>query len=346
MNKSNLLKLLDEINIHDSPKEQINKHEKILLIDGLNLFMRNFTVINHINKSGNHIGGVSGFLRSLGSLIRITQPTSVYMIFDGLGSSQNRKNLLPEYKSGRNVNRITNWDHFQNLEDENTSKVSQIVRLAHYLKCLPVKTLSIDKVEADDVIAYYSEYFAKKHNSTIIIVSNDNDFIQLVNNNVLVYRPAEKIFYDPQTVKDKFRLHPENFIIYKTLLGDNSDMVKGVKGLGAKGLYKKFPELSERQISLNEIYEICLKKHKEHVVYSRIAFGFEDIKRNYKIMDLQNPIIDENEKEYLELMAEIEVPLLDKNNFKKLYNDDGLDNSIRNLDEWINEIFTDLKNAI
>ena len=67
----------------------------------------------------------------------------------------------PEYKSGRNTNRITNWDAFDDIDEENNSKVDQITRLIQYLKCLPVKVVSIDKLEADDIIAYMSKDMAK-----------------------------------------------------------------------------------------------------------------------------------------------------------------------------------------
>ncbi len=65
------------------------------IIDGLNMFLRNFAVLNYVNQDGVHIGGLGGFLRSLGSLVNNVKPTSIYIIFDGIGSSQNRKNLLP-----------------------------------------------------------------------------------------------------------------------------------------------------------------------------------------------------------------------------------------------------------
>ncbi len=84
---------------HGSGSPQSNRHDRVLVIDGLNLFLRNFAVLNFVNEEGTHIGGLAGFLRSLGSLIKQIQPTSVYIIFDGVGSSTNRKNLLPEYKS-------------------------------------------------------------------------------------------------------------------------------------------------------------------------------------------------------------------------------------------------------
>ena len=89
-------------------------------------------MLKMVNPKGVHIGGLGGFLRSLGALIRQIQPHEVYVVFDGAGSSMNRKNIVPEYKSGRETQRITNWEVFENLEEEHDSKVDQIIRLIQY----------------------------------------------------------------------------------------------------------------------------------------------------------------------------------------------------------------------
>ena len=96
MDKNELFRLLDKVQPgDDSKKATFNKHDRVLIIDGLNLFLRNFAVINYVNQDGVHIGGLGGFLRSLSFLISQNTPTSVYIIFDGVGSTVNRKNLLP-----------------------------------------------------------------------------------------------------------------------------------------------------------------------------------------------------------------------------------------------------------
>ena len=100
MNKE-LLKLLD--NVIEEEDKFSSKHNHVLLIDALNLFFRNFTTMRFTNAEGVHVGGMGGFIRSLGYLIDLTKPSSVYIVFDGAGSSTNRRNLLPEYKSGRNL---------------------------------------------------------------------------------------------------------------------------------------------------------------------------------------------------------------------------------------------------
>jgi len=339
MKKKDLLKLLDNL---DEQGEETVEGQRILMIDGLNLFFRNFAMLNMVNPDGVHVGGLGGFFRSLGALIRQIDPTSVYVVFDGAGSANNRKNLLPEYKSGRNLQRITNWEVFDDLEDEDDAKVDQIVRIIQYLKTLPVKTVSIDKVEADDIIAHLCTIIPEQEKDKVFIVSSDKDFLQLVNKNVIVYRPMEKEFYTEETIKQKFNMSPSNFIIYKTLMGDNSDKVKGVKGLGEKKLYKLFPELQERDLSLDDVYNICESKFKEHVIYARIIQDIGSLEKNYKIMDLSNPMLDENDKNYLNQVVKSNEINYIPDQFIAMYNEDKLGGMIRNLEFWIKDVFEKL----
>jgi len=340
MKKPELLQLLSEV----SEQQESPSHKRVLLIDGLNLFFRNFAMLNMVNPSGAHIGGLGGFLRSLGPLIRDIQPTEVYIIFDGMGSANNRKNLIPEYKSGRNTQRITNWDTFDDLEEEHDAKITQIVRLVQYLKTLPVKTLSIDKVEADDIIAYLCSKIPTHPNDKVFIVSSDKDFLQLINQNVIVYRPIEKEFYTEQTVLERYNIPSKNFIIYKTLLGDSSDKIRGVKGLGPKGILKKFPELAKEILSLSDVFNICEFKLKTHVVYARILQNLEELEKNYKVMDLSNPMLDEHDKKYLNEIIQTSELNYHPEQFILMYKEDQLGGLIRNPEIWVKDMFEKLCN--
>ena len=339
MKQKELFKLLDGI---QEQGEETVQSDRILFIDGLNLFFRNFAVMNMVNPDGVHIGGLGGFFRSLGAMIRQIDPTQVYVVFDGAGSANNRKNINPLYKSGRDLQRITNWDAFDDKQDEDDSKVDQMVRVIQYLKTLPVKTVSIDKVEADDIISYLCNKVINKPEDKAFIVSSDKDFIQLVNDNVIVYRPMEKEYYTEQTVIDKYKMSPKNFILHKTLLGDNSDKIKGVKGLGEKGLYKKFPELMERDMDLQDIFNICESKFKDHVVYARVLQNMDEMENNYKIMNLENPMISDKEKEYLDKVVNSDIPPYIPKQFVAFYNQDKLGGMIRNVEFWVKDIFEKL----
>ena len=333
---------MDEVN--DAPS---SKNDRILIIDGLNLFFRNFAMLNIVNEHGVHIGGLGGFLRSLGTLINAIDPTSMYIIFDGENSSMNRKNILSEYKSGRHISRITNWEIFEDVGDEHDAKVDQIVRLIDYLKCLPVKTIALDKVEADDIIAHLAQTITNNtDNSRAFIVSSDKDFIQLVSDQITVYRPIEKDFYTRDTIVEKFGVLPENFILYKVLMGDASDKIPGIKGLGVKKLMKFFPELNERILTLDDLIEISTRKYKEHVIYSRVVFEEKNLRKNYKIMDLHNPMMDDLEKKYIEDQIEKQPPVLNVVPFLKFYQEDGLRHLIKNVEFWINNQFRILNSFV
>ena len=131
----------------------------------------------------------------------------------------------------------------------------------------------------------------------------------------------------------------KNFILYKTLLGDASDKIKGVKGLGEKGLLKKFPELSEGEMTWNDILNICENKFKDHVVYARILQGVSDLEKNYKLMDLSNPLLDKNEENYLDSVVKSKDLNYIPEQFMAFYNEDKLGGIIRNVEFWLRDNF-------
>lgn len=338
MNK-NLLNLLNNVT---EEGEYAPENERIMLIDGLNLFFRNFSAINAVNSKGIHIGGLGGFFRSLGFLINNIQPTQIYVVMDGIDSSNSRKNIIPEYKSGRNHSRITKHELFDSLEEEDDSKVDQIVRIIQYLQTLPIKTISLPRVEADDVISYLSHTTLNSPDDRVFIVSSDKDYLQLVSDQVIVYRPMEKEFYTPQTVIDKFGCPPYNFILYKLLMGDSSDKITGIKGLGPKKLYKYFPELQQKDLNFEDLLKISEEKLEEHVIYARVLHEVYDLKDKYKVMDLANPMMsDEQKKEVMKHVGRNNLNFYPEA-FIEMYHEDQLGNLIRNVEIWIEKTFRDL----
>ena len=337
--KKDLLNLLNNVQEHG---EETQQSERYLLIDGLNLFFRNFSAINAVNSNGVHVGGLGGFFRSLGALIRTIQPTQVYVIFDGMNSSHNRKNIIPEYKSGRNLTRVTKHALFDDLEEEDESKVNQIIRIIQYLQTLPVKTISFPGMEADDVIAYLSSTLPVNPDDRAFIVSSDKDYLQLVTEKVIVYRPIEKEYYTTDTVKEKFNVTPNNFLLYKLLMGDNSDGITGIKGLGPKGLFKRFPELTKYDLSFNDLLDLAESRLKEHVVYARVLHDITDLENKYKIMDLSNPMISDGDKLKIDDLAK-NLPLnFYPEEFIEMYYEDQIGGLIRNVEFWIQDVFKEL----
>ena len=275
-----------EVKVNEEP---LKLNDRVLIIDSLNAFIRSFTIINHINKYGVHIGGLTGYLKSLGYAINLVRPTRVILVFDGQGGSTNKKYLYPEYKANRGYRRVTNWDLFDNQEQEAESITNQILRLIDYLKCLPVDLLSIDKIEADDVIGA----LAGKLPGEVTIVSSDRDYLQLVNEKITIYSPIKKKFYQYKDVLTEYGVTPQNFLAQKVLMGDSGDNVPGVRGIGQKTLLKHYPELAEDTVfTLDEILDKA--RASTGTIYERVLAFENQLYVNEKLMDLKNPNIPED----------------------------------------------------
>lgn len=321
----------------EEKKEDLKVNDRILIIDSLNTFLRAFTVIQHFNKSLNHVGGLTGYLRSVGFAINLIRPTRVILAFDGKGSSTNKRYIYPEYKANRGIRRVTNWDAFENQEQESEAITNQLVRLIDYLKCLPVDLISIDKIEADDVIGYISQQM----DSQITIMSSDRDYLQLVSQRITVYSPTKKIFYTPEKVRKEYGVSSENFLNYKVLTGDSGDNVPGIKGIGPKTITKLYPELiDDVKMTLTEI----LDKAKDGAGKGFMSIrNFEhQLKINEKLMDLTNPNIPDDSIVEIHQMLENPNKAFRSKEFISLYEEDDLGNSISNLQTWLHNNFYQL----
>ena len=319
--------------LKESKQEALHRNSRVLLVDSLNTFLRSFVMINHMNPQGSHIGGLTGFLKSIGFAIRHIKPTRVILVFDGHGGSTNKKYIYPEYKANRKINKISNWEGFETREDESEAITNQIVRLVDYLKCLPVDLLSIDKIEADDVIGYITGQIG----GTVHIMSSDKDYLQLVSEKVTVYSPVKKKFYTPQAILSEFGLSAENFLTQKILLGDASDNVPGVKGLGLKTLLKLYPELRENKcVELDEILEKAKTAGPKYDKITNYAF---QLHINKQLMDLKSPNIPEEAIDVIQDVLNNPNNKLYRQPFLDLYREDTLGNSIPNTQMWLFDTF-------
>jgi DNA polymerase-1 len=328
--------LLDNIK-EDSSTETLHLNSRVLLVDSMNMFLRSFAVIGSTNTQGTHIGGMIGFLRSLAYTVNLVQPTRVICIFDGQGNTTNRKNLYPEYKGNRKLKRITNWNSFDDLADESASMSQQMTRLVDYLKQLPISVMTLDKLEADDMIGYLAPKF-----DSSVIVSADQDFLQLCSDTIQVYSPIKKKFYGPKEVYDEMGLWPQNYINYKVLMGDKSDNVPGIKGLGDKKLQKLYPEIyGEPQVSLKEIVQKSYDKHEEHGLYGDIYNFRKQLEINFRLMTLEELNIPEYDQVVLDELVESEPFTLNNPRFLQLHKSDLLERQISpNVEFWLANNFS------
>lgn len=321
-------------NLHKKPPRGRNDH--VLVIDSLNTFMRNFVTVKTMNNKAQHVGGLVGFLRSLGLLIRVTNPTRVICVFDGLGGSMARKNMDSNYKSQRNLTRITKWGMYEDLQEEQESMSAQITRLFEYLETLPVEVVIVEKVEADDVIAFIAEGFSRKAHK-VTIVSTDRDFFQILKENIEIYNPISKQRFTKDNAKAQIATNPENYLIMKALVGDNSDNLRGVQGLGAKSLVKYFPIINEQKISLQDIYDLAEQRLGTKKVYARVIDDWERVKSNYDIMNLEDFLLDESQKRSIIEQLRNNTMQLNIGAFLHLLEQDKIEGITANTDSWLYE---------
>jgi len=127
-------------------------------------------------------------------------------------------------------------------------------------------------------------------------------------------------------------------------MGDNSDNVPGVKGLGDKKLFKLFPELEHPEIiTFQDILNKSKEHRQEHGLYENICNFEKQLLINQQLMDLSDPNIPEDDILEIDRVLTNEPNKLDKLHFLKLYNEDKLGNSIPNTEFWLTEIFSYLQ---
>lgn len=337
------ISLLKEVTDQKQRNSMEGVNDRPLIVDALNSYIRVFSAVPAVNEHGDHIGGVSGFLRSIAWVVRMIKPTRLILVFDGKGGSIRRKDLYSDYKSGRTVNtKFNRPDHITiDVDQELRNMSKQLVRLSEYLDTLPITVISIDNVEADDVIAYMvtNVFNESKH---VTVMSDDKDFLQLIKDNVYVWRPIQKVLYTPKHVLDSFGVPPHNYIIYKIMAGDASDNIKGVYGIGKNSLVKLYPELlSDTPMSVDELIEITKIKsqHSKRVKYNNILESIDQIKLNFKLMQLSDVDISGAIKSNIRDILNRPIQLMDRPKFKFLLAQDAAFNVFTNPDGWLLESF-------
>jgi DNA polymerase-1 len=300
----------------------------------MNMLIRSFSLLKAMNPSGAHVGGLVGFLRSLGYVTRIFDPTRIIIVWDGKGGSGNRKNIDPNYKAQRATSRITHWGLYDTKEEETEALIGQLYRTQDYLECLPVQQMVMEKLEADDIMAYLAKN-ASMSGKKVTIVSSDKDFLQLIDDNIEVYAPVKKKTFNKTNIFEELKVLPTNYNIVKALLGDNSDNLQGVKGLGIKTIISEFPKLLTEKTDLEYIYMVAEKKLEGKKIFPKIIHNWERVLTNYQLMDLHDTALDESEIEYVESVIKAPVPDLQSGAFLHLLDQDKIEGITKNTEGWL-----------
>lgn len=231
---------------------------KLVLIDGNSLSFRAFYALPLLsNKAGIHTNAILGFAKLLEKIIREEQPTHFLVAFDA-GKTTFRHSKYSEYKGGR-----------QKTPPELSEQFPYIRQL---LDAYHIKHYELENYEADDIIGTLSKE-ADQNDFETIIVTGDRDLTQLATQNVTIYYTKKGVtdvdHYTPEFIAEKYNgLKPIQIIDMKGLMGDSSDNIPGVAGVGEKTAIKLLKQFDSVEGVYENIDKVSGKKLKEKLELS------------------------------------------------------------------------------
>lgn len=310
--------------------------KKIVLVDGNNLLFRSYYATAYSgnimrNKDGFPTNGVYGFVNMINKIIAEEKPEYMMVAFD-IGKTF-RHEKYADYKGGRNAT----------PED---LKI-QFPVAKKILTAMGIKYLECDGYEADDIIGTISMWCEKDDDYEALIVSSDKDLLQLISDETTVklLKTKDYIWMDKKTFIDTYGFDPIHMIDLKALMGDSSDNIPGVKGIGEKGAIKL---VSEYQ-TLDNIYDNI--NNIKGATQTKLIEGHEDayyskdlvtIYRNVPLDITFNDLVykKEHTNELINIYNDLGFySLLKKESITKENNNKELKVNIINSIEDINNIF-------
>lgn len=288
----------------------VSDTKNILLVDGNALFKLGFFGAKDMfTRDGKHIGGLYTFITILRKLLEERLYHRVFVFWDGKFSGKQRWLLYPDYKVDRNK------DYINGTHPIDIQEVTEKFLIRQYLEELCVRQMidnSESGVEADDFIAYYCKI--KDKSEKITICTTDRDLCQLINDDIRIYLCDKKAYIDIDNYQEFFKHYYKNSKLIKIIGGDSSDCIKGISGVKETTLLKYFPELIEREVSLEEIITLAKGIQEKRVnekkkpikaltnIIESNTDGLQGKKIysiNEKIINLDDPLIDKSNQELL-----------------------------------------------
>lgn len=239
----------------------VRQMKRLFLVDSSSLFFRAFYAIRPLTSpSGLPVNAIYGYLSMILKLIKDERPDYLAFCYDRKEPSF-RKDIYSEYKSNRSE-----------MPEDLQKQMPHIKKVSDLLG---IKAYEVPGFEADDIIGCLSEW-GLTQDLAVYIVSGDKDFAQLVKPNVFLYDTMKDTKIDAKGVVEKWGVSPEQFIDYLAIVGDTSDNIPGVKGIGPKGAIKLIEEFG----TLEKVYEnidkiegklkIKLVDNKENAFLSKV----------------------------------------------------------------------------
>ena len=207
----------------------MNNDFKVVLVDGSSYLFRAFHALPPLeNSKGQATGAIKGVISMIRKLQSEFAESQIIVVFDAKGKTF-RNDIYPEYKANRPP-----------MPEELRSQIEPIHRI---VECLGIPLLSVEGVEADDVIGTLARQLSDAGSRTLIS-TGDKDMAQLVDDQVVLINTMNGQYLDVEAVKEKFGVSPTQIIDYLALMGDSSDNIPGVPKCGPKTAVKWLTEFN------------------------------------------------------------------------------------------------------
>jgi len=276
-----------------------------------------------ISTNGDPIGGIKGFIKILQRHVRETKPDQIIVVWDGPNGSRKRKTIDKNYKEGRKPIRLNRAFHNLTDDEELHNKMWQQSRLIEYFNNMPIMQFMLPEIEADDVIAYITQMPRYKGWQKIII-SNDKDFMQVCDDETILWRPTQNEILNKDRIIEKTGVHPTNMALARAIVGDTSDNLPGVRGAGFATVGKRLNFLSDsKSYTIDEVIEYCNKSSSKLKFFSNIVENQPLIEHNYKMMQLYAPQMSFQSKTYVKESIENFECEFNKTEIIGMMRDDG-----------------------
>ena len=325
--------------INKNPGIGYSLDTRVLYLDAFNLFQANYRSNTAMDSNGEAIGGFLGTLLQIRGLIHKFSPQKVLVIFDGPDAGLRRRSLYSGYKSKRRAKKRTATINLaEGLSVQVENETEQLEKLFAALKLLPVDMICIPYYEADDVIAYLVK---RNPNFNNIIVSNDKDYLQLITEKTWVYQFTKKRLMDLKKTGEEFEIDPSNILYYRSIVGDSSDELIGLKGVG-EGTVKKLDIFNKRKFESfddfwSEIENIEESKSKKITLLKESQ---KDVLLMYQLMRLDETCLNQRAIDLLEsqLVTELKKQF-STIMFKGLCIRCNLNTQIKDVDGWMTSFY-------
>ncbi len=308
---------------------------KILYVDGFNLYYQMFSTYKASDTNGNPIGGFVGFISNLQKLVTKFNPQKTVVVFDGPDAGKRRRSFFKDYKGKRNRKKRYSIMDFGDGDKVQVDNEQEQLRMVYeFLKHLPVEVLCVPTYEADDIIAYLVN---KNPDNISIINTNDKDFYQLINANTFVWAPQKKILYNEELVLAQHEVIPNNFVYMRCIVGDPSDKLPGIKGIGKPTLLEKIPQLKTTPFAnFEEFWSEVEKLEDDSKNGKKLKENKDQALLMYKLMKLDYTCLNQKGIEQLDAqLEEQQNKSFSKIGLKMYCIKQHIEAHIKNFDAWV-----------